>query len=246
MDETHFVQISEGFARVTTLDELTALLAGHAARLGFESFVYAFEVPDGPPEARLALVNGYPEAWIERYFEQGYFGRDPVMAYVRENVLPVAWKSLTSERNRVMDEATEFGLRYGLSAPIHGPRFELGVLSFATGLEERDAPARVEAGLLDAHVLAAFAHEGLGRVLRPSNAIAHKPLTPRERECLLWVGEGKTSWEIGLIIGASERTVNFHLSNAAAKLGVAGRRHAVAKALLLGLLRSEGPVRNDR
>ena len=46
------------------------------------------------------------------------------------------------------------------------------------------------------------------------------PLTGRELECLEWVSHGKTSWEIGTILDLSERTVNFHLSNACLNLGV--------------------------
>ena len=47
---------------------------------------------------------------------------------------------------------------------------------------------------------------------------------------------GKTSWETARILGISESTVNFHLSNACAKLGVRGRRAAVVMALRLGLI----------
>jgi LuxR family transcriptional activator of bioluminescence operon len=94
------------------------------------------------------------------------------------------------------------------------------------------------------HLLAGYVHEALRRVLVTEGAKMSRPLSPRERECLLWVAEGKTSWEIGVILATSERTVNFHLQNASAKLGVSNRQHAVAKAMLLGLLRSP-PVRSD-
>ena len=61
-------------------------------------------------------------------------------------------------------------------------------------------------------------------------------LTGREVQCLEWVSKGKTSWETGLILGLTERTVNFHLRNACAKLKVYGRHAGVAQALRLGLL----------
>jgi LuxR family transcriptional regulator of spore coat protein len=61
-------------------------------------------------------------------------------------------------------------------------------------------------------------------------------LTGREVQCLEWVSKGKTSWETGLILGLTERTVNFHLRNACAKLKVYGRQAGVAQALRLGLL----------
>jgi len=61
-------------------------------------------------------------------------------------------------------------------------------------------------------------------------------LTVREVQCLEWVSKGKTSWETGSILGLTERTVNFHLRNACAKLKVYGRQAGVAQALRLGLL----------
>jgi LuxR family transcriptional regulator of spore coat protein len=75
-------------------------------------------------------------------------------------------------------------------------------------------------------------------------------LTGREVQCLEWVSKGKTSWETGLILGLTERTVNFHLRNACTKLKVYGRQAGVAQALRLGLLdasyRSEHPERTTQ
>lgn len=70
------------------------------------------------------------------------------------------------------------------------------------------------------------------------------PLSRRELQCLAWVSRGKTSWETGVILGLSERTINFHLRNAARKLNVYGRQACVTQAIHLGLLEtlSEEPV----
>jgi LuxR family transcriptional activator of bioluminescence operon len=65
---------------------------------------------------------------------------------------------------------------------------------------------------------------------------AHIHLTDREKECLLWAAEGKTSWEASQILGISERTVIFHLQNASDKLGVNNRQQAVARAIAMGMI----------
>ena len=57
-----------------------------------------------------------------------------------------------------------------------------------------------------------------------------------EREVLAWCATGKTSWEIGVILGLAERTVNFHVYQAADKLGTRGRQSTVARAVALGLV----------
>ncbi|WP_432807332.1 response regulator [Microvirga terrae] len=56
-------------------------------------------------------------------------------------------------------------------------------------------------------------------------------LTDREREILAWVGRGKTSSEIAIILGIRERTVNFHCDQAIKRLNVMNRTQAVAKAV---------------
>jgi DNA-binding NarL/FixJ family response regulator len=61
-------------------------------------------------------------------------------------------------------------------------------------------------------------------------------LTHREKEVLTWVGRGKTSAEIAIIFGVSERTVNFHCEQAMKRLDVVKRTQAVARALLEGLI----------
>jgi len=61
-------------------------------------------------------------------------------------------------------------------------------------------------------------------------------LSHRELSCLQWVSIGKTSWEIGLILGLAERTINFHIQNACRKLGVNGRMAAITIALRAGML----------
>ncbi|NRB42925.1 MAG: helix-turn-helix transcriptional regulator [Pseudomonadales bacterium] len=59
-------------------------------------------------------------------------------------------------------------------------------------------------------------------------------LTAREREILCWAAEGKTNWDIGMILGISERTVKFHFSNIFLKLSVQNRPQAVVMGIKLG------------
>ena len=62
------------------------------------------------------------------------------------------------------------------------------------------------------------------------------PLTPRERDCLRWCGNGKTNWEIGRILGLSERTVEHYLARANRKLGTRSRAQAAALARKKGAI----------
>ena len=64
-----------------------------------------------------------------------------------------------------------------------------------------------------------------------------KRLSQRESDCLFWACEGKTAWEIAKIIGLSQRTVTFHLMNIIEKLRANNRQHAVALAIMKGIVK---------
>ncbi|WP_438481139.1 response regulator [Oleiharenicola lentus] len=71
----------------------------------------------------------------------------------------------------------------------------------------------------------------------PSPEMLHPlGLTPRENEILFWIAQGKTSPEIGIILGSAPSTVKKHVENITAKLGVETRLAAAIKAMeVLGL-----------
>ena len=67
-------------------------------------------------------------------------------------------------------------------------------------------------------------------------------LTPREREVLALVADGRTNRQIAEALFISAKTASVHVSNILAKLGVASRVEAAAVAHRLGLLaRRPGP-----
>ncbi len=61
-------------------------------------------------------------------------------------------------------------------------------------------------------------------------------LSPRQTECLFWVQEGKSSRDIGIILGVSHRIVERHVFKACHRLGVKTRLQAVIRARSLGLI----------
>ena len=56
-------------------------------------------------------------------------------------------------------------------------------------------------------------------------------LTRREAEVLLWIAQGKTNREIGLILDISPRTVNKHLEQIFQKIGAENRTTAASVAI---------------
>lgn len=82
-------------------------------------------------------------------------------------------------------------------------------------------------------------HQALLRIVAPLDRLhegPYKKLSPREKEVLGWIKEGKTSWEISAILFISERTVNFHVRNILEKVHAVTRAQAVAIAIEEGLI----------
>jgi len=61
-------------------------------------------------------------------------------------------------------------------------------------------------------------------------------LTQREEQVLHWLSYGKTTADIGLILGIAQNTVHIHTQNIVRKLEASNRVHAVAKALRSGII----------
>jgi DNA-binding CsgD family transcriptional regulator len=67
-------------------------------------------------------------------------------------------------------------------------------------------------------------------------AAAGNPLSERERECLFWVSEGKTTDEVSVILGVAANTVNSYITHAMQKLSASNRPMAVATAIRNGII----------
>lgn len=73
--------------------------------------------------------------------------------------------------------------------------------------------------------------------LRYDSSGNQRRVSPRERECLLWASEGKTDWEISIILGISRPTVTKHLLSARQRLGAVNRAHLIGAAIRHKIIR---------
>ena len=69
-----------------------------------------------------------------------------------------------------------------------------------------------------------------------AGATVQDPLSDRERECLFWVSEGKTTDEVSVILGVSSNTINSYITHAIQKLAASNRAMAIATAIRSGIL----------
>ncbi len=165
---------------------------------------------------------------------------DPVHHLVIKDANPVFWRKVYlaargSKERELISKFRNQGIKDGLSIPIHGPLGCIAVLNFAASEILQIDECLVE----DIIIIAIIGFQKLKKCLALSLE-AKKPLpvlTIREIECLQWVLEGKTNWEIGVLIGVSARTVQFHLGNCQIKLNAGNRIQAAVQALIHGLIK---------
>ncbi|WP_313003960.1 helix-turn-helix transcriptional regulator [Brevundimonas sp.] len=84
-----------------------------------------------------------------------------------------------------------------------------------------------------------IASEIMAPNLQPNVGSRVFALSPRELDCLLWVSRGKSSGDIGAILGLSPRTVDSYLEKVCSKLRVRTRIEAVAVAVGAGVIEPE-------
>ena len=163
--------------------------------------------------------------------------------WTRDNVGACSWGWVHDERAagrlsaqeiKVMDRLGRGRAGYTVSFPVGAPRSK-GAMGLAAGKD-------VSQAAVDAHwrahesslmTLAHMAHFKLSQMPLPVPAVR---LTPRQRECLQWVSDGKSQADITIITGMRQSTVERHLSLARERLRVETTAQAVAKLAFLNQL----------
>lgn len=207
-----------------------------AKELGFEFFTFTMRIPVPVSNPTTFAATNYPEAWQAAYISNNYVNIDPVVKHGLSSEEMLVWSdSLFSETPEFWAAAQKAGLRYGISIPTRGCHGVIGLLSLARSTGEI-TPDEFENKKFQFAWLGQIVHQGMSRHLAVNSALG-RDLSKREISVLCWTAEGKTSSEIAEILRISERTVNFHINNAIAKLDTPNKTAAAVRAALLGLLR---------
>jgi DNA-binding CsgD family transcriptional regulator len=222
-------------------DEFLGQVVRFAKRLGFDT-VSATTIVDhflGEPE--FISVDNAPASFRDMFEDVGRGRQDPVMQHCKRQSVPIIWSQDTyvgAGQGDLWDGQARFGYRTGVAMALHLPQgrhFFLGVDRDQSLPKDRSELTRIVA---DLQLFAVHAQEAAMRIMMPATGDPDVPsLTPREVESLRWTMDGKTAWEVGNILGISERTAVLHVNNAMHKLGCINKHQAVLKALRLGLIR---------
>lgn len=101
--------------------------------MGFDYSLLAI-VPKPDVKFEEAFVcSDYPTDWLKTYYQNNLAYVDPTVAHCINHTKPLVWSPdifASPEQKQMYEEASGYGIRSGLSLPIHGPRGELGILCF--------------------------------------------------------------------------------------------------------------------
>lgn len=233
----------ELLSKAKTVEDIHSACDKFSTQFGFDLFLYGARIPTSFVKPYFIFIGTYPQEWRDRYLRNSYILIDPVVQHCASNLTPYSWERIARhERDnktvrRFMGEAREFGLNSGVSVPIHSAHGEFAILSAVSNLDLRHSKSQIRDSTPFVHMFTTHVHEAVHKIFsKKTLLLAQAHLTDREKECLLWTADGKTSWETSQILKISERTVVFHLQNAADKLGAFNRQHAIARAVSLGLI----------
>jgi LuxR family quorum sensing-dependent transcriptional regulator len=184
------------------------------------------------------IVNiSCPDEFVQECRTGDYFQRS---ALCREHFRTYSLKFWSEARRKLgqpkdlVSLALDFGMRDGftvgsrpLAAAAHGSMFCLSVPSV-----RRDERTEMILQFVVPHLHLALCRLFDGQQ-RDAGSVA---LSTREKDILRLIMQGKSSWDMSVIMGISERTVNYHIYKVMERLDVINRPQAVAAAVRLGLI----------
>lgn len=210
-------------------------------RFGVTDVGYAFSWRQAGGADDIVMHYDYPQAFLDRYDEAGHVNNDWALKHCLSEPERVALTTeratanLSSAEMQLEHECLDFGLEHFAMIPLRDGRMGKGGISAAfRGISEAEFRRLAAAHVDDLRGIGLIFHSamrsqpGLGGLVE---------LSPREREVLTWTAAGRSSKVIAHRLNLSTRTVEHHIASAAKRLGAHNRTHAVAKALVLNLIR---------
>lgn len=217
------------------------LLFALARSNGFDQTLYGIVPNKQTPLESAFLRSNYSSRWRSAYDSEKLHYVDPTVSHCLGSTVPLIWEPRTfrsRKEKQFYEEACGYGIRSGITYPVHGADGEFGVISFVSAtLAGKKFRSELDHCMPALALIRDYVFESSRRFAGLTGASAGAiHLTPRELESLKWAMEGKSSWEISKILRCSEATVNFHFANIRSKFSVSTRQQAVVKAIRLGLI----------
>jgi DNA-binding CsgD family transcriptional regulator len=226
---------------VSTENALLKELVSFSGNLGFNQACAFMTIRKaGTSKFSAKDVNNYSDAWKGAYRDEKLLSTDPIIRHLSISNLPLVWDHklyVKAGASELWDLTSSHGFDSGIAISLRdhlGNGYKIGL---SRDQQITTDPRELSRLVADTQLFGAFAQSAMMRIWNPKPDADFPSLTAREIECLSWTLEGKTAWELGVILGITERTANFHLGNAIQKLDCDNKHSAVIKAMRMGMIR---------
>lgn len=235
---------------------LEPLMAKIMRSIGFDSFMYGMSDNTGPlrKDFRTFVWTTLPLQWVKCYGENGYIEVDPRSTETYSRNVPFVWDSAdykNDEKTRhFFLDAARYGVCSGVCISFRDPDHGRIVVAFNSCVTPVDDVRKkmIAEQLGELMLFAVSFHDFfMAHFVDDNKALMTRvaPLSKRERDCLELAANGMTSRDIGLKLGITERTANFHFNNTIRKMGVLNRKEAIAVGIARGWVRVESSSLNS-
>lgn len=239
-----YEDLIESIDHADSSSDLYCLLEETCNRLGITYITYGTTLPVSFKSQTIFVLSNKPADWQQDYESNDFIGADPRIIRARKQITPVIWRDIrpkNEQEKRVMETIARYGFCDGMTLSARNTRNEFGFLHLTFMQKGKKLSSRLAYLAPYMQLLMNYIHTagyeiflrehalGADEELRPLDV----RLTDRERECLIWLAEGKTTWEIAQILKVKESTINNHLTQASNKLHTNNRAHTVAKAIAM-------------
>ncbi len=223
----------------TSLKDIHTACKNLCRQFGFDQFLYISKRTDTTPP-KLSIINGgdHTKKVVSHNGILRVTRSDKTAHQDVEQLLSAFPGEFKQEIARfLLEPSLTRPLVSSLSFPIEFDQHHHAILVLSSSMHDSQ-PKISDAQVSKAKELALGIHQAANKLIKDGEVTPEIKLTSRELECLQWAAAGKTNWEIGTILGVTQRTVRFHLINAADKLNTSNRYHTVAQAITLGLVKA--------
>lgn len=226
---------------VRTISEAQNVTNQALQRLGIETFSLTIDLGSPSP----VMVHHLPGAIANRFLQEIVpAGIDPLLRCCENSQTPKFGGKAFSKSLRIgsralanwLDELNSAGIKSALTIPVHSSfAGNWGVIHFGCDLTAGEFRKLMAAHGAAAILMSVHAYNHI-RELKNLDSHSDGVLTPRERECLLWIAKGERNDSIAHRLKVARATVDFHISNARRKLNTRTREQAIAIAVKQGLI----------
>ncbi len=225
-----------------TLEELWDAHCRQMAQFGFDRLLYGYTqyrtaTSLGDPEDFVILTN-HCKDYLDGFLASGLYFHAPMLKWALNNEGAASWSMiqkmmssgvLTADERKVFDFNKSRGVTSGYTVSFTSVSMRSkGAISLCSRHSSQKDVDDIWAEYgEDILLMNNVAHL---KILTLPYSAPNRALTKRQREALQWVGDGKTTQDIALLMGLTSATVEKHLRLAREALCVETTAQAVLKA----------------